>query len=192
MKRQIHINMLFVKILCTVIVGITCLSVALSTLNLFISKKVFVNNFSELQRKIFKQIDKEFYKFFSDVIEITSKANMSWAVREYLTTQNQTDEEEMKTIYYMQKHMKETKVDEHSELGVMLMGMNGKNYILNNARKDISAEAILQSEVAKKAMSNPGKLICEYEEKGYTDDQKNVPVLVMAKSLNYIYIDQRI
>ena len=81
--------------------------------------------------------------------------------------------------------MKETKVDEHSELGVMLMGMNGKNYILNNARKDISAEAILQSEVAKKAMSNPGKLICEYEEKGYTDDQKNVPVLVMAKSLNY-------
>lgn len=68
--------------------------------------------------------------------------------------------------------MKETKVDEHSELGVMLMGMNGKNYILNNARKDISAEAILQSEVAKKAMSNPGKLICEYEEKGYTDDQK--------------------
>lgn len=185
MKRQIHINMLFVKILCTVIVGITCLSVALSTLNLFISKKVFVNNFSESQRKIFKQIDKEFYKFFSDVIEITSKANMSWAVREYLTTQNQTDEEEMKTIYYMQKHMKETKVDEHSELGVMLMGMNGKNYILNNARKDISAEAILQSEVAKKAMSNPGKLICEYEEKGYTDDQKNVPVLVMAKSLNY-------
>ena len=30
----------------------------------------------------------------------------------------------------------------------------------------------MQSEVAKKAMSNPGKLICEYEEKGYTDDQK--------------------
>ena len=52
MKRQIHINMLFVKILCTVIVGITCLSVALSTLNLFISKKVFVNNFSESQSKI--------------------------------------------------------------------------------------------------------------------------------------------
>lgn len=99
----------------------------LELINLFISKKVFVNNFSESQRKIFKQIDKEFYKFFSDVIEITSKANMSWAVREYLTTQNQTDEEEMKTIYYMQKHMKETKVDEHSELGVMLMGMNGKN-----------------------------------------------------------------
>lgn len=48
MKRQIHINMLFVKILCTVIVGITCLSVALSTLNLFISKKVFVNNCSSL------------------------------------------------------------------------------------------------------------------------------------------------
>ena len=54
MKRQIHINMLFVKILCTVIVGITCLSVALSTLNLFISKKVFVNIFSRITAKNFQ------------------------------------------------------------------------------------------------------------------------------------------
>ena len=64
MKRQIHINMLFVKILCTVIVGITCLSVALSTLNLFISKKVFVNNFSESQRKFSSRLTKNFISFF--------------------------------------------------------------------------------------------------------------------------------
>lgn len=46
MKKKIHINSLFVKILCTVIIGIVCLSASLSMLNLFISKDVFAENFS--------------------------------------------------------------------------------------------------------------------------------------------------
>lgn len=64
MKKKIHINSLFVKILCTVIIGIVCLSASLSMLNLFISKDVFAENFSSSQQKAFKQIDNDFYDFF--------------------------------------------------------------------------------------------------------------------------------
>ena len=185
MKKKLHINSLFVKILCTVIVGIVCLSVTLSMLNLFISKDVFAENFSASQQKAFKQIDNDFYEFFSLITDVAVRANTSWAVREYLTVEDQEPEEEMKTIYYMQRHMKETRLDEHSELNVMLAGFHGKNYILNSSRKEMSLDEILKGTAAKKAMESPGKLICEYEEKGYTDNQKESPVLVMAKTLSY-------
>lgn len=64
MKKKIHINSLFVKIFSTVIIGIVCLSVSLSMLNLFISKEVFAESFSDSQQKAFKQIDSDFYDFF--------------------------------------------------------------------------------------------------------------------------------
>lgn len=34
-------------------------------------------------------------------------------------------------------------------------------------------------------MELPGKLVCEYEEGGYTNDQKGTPVMVMARTLSY-------
>lgn len=185
MKKKIHINSLFVKILCTVIIGIVCLSASLSMLNLFISKDVFAENFSASQQKAFKQIDNDFYEFFSLITDVATRASTSWAVHEYLTAENQEPEEEMKTIYYMQDHMNETRLDEHSELNVMLVGFNGKSHFLNSARREIPLDEILKGKAAKKAIANPDKLICEYEESGYTDNQKNSPVLVMAKVLSY-------
>lgn len=185
MKKKIHINSLFVKILCTVIIGIVCLSTSLSMLNLFISKDVFAENFSASQQKAFKQIDNDFYEFFSLITDVATRASTSWAVHEYLTAENQEPEEEMKTIYYMQDHMNETRLDEHSELNVMLVGFNGKSHFLNSARREIPLDEILKGKAAKKAIANPDKLICEYEESGYTDNQKNSPVLVMAKVLSY-------
>lgn len=185
MKKKIHINSLFVKILCTVIIGIVCLSASLSMLNLFISKDVFAENFSASQQKAFKQIDNDFYEFFSLITDVATRASTSWAVHEYLTAENQEPEEEMKTIYYMQDHMNETRLDEHSELNVMLVGFNGKSHFLNSARREISLDEILKGKAAKKAIENPDKLICEYEESGYTDNQKKSPVLVMAKVLSY-------
>lgn len=183
--KKIHINSLFVKILGTVTVGIICLSVALSTLNLLISKEVFVESFSEAQQKAFQQIDREFYDFFSVITNIATRADTSWAVREYLTAKEKSPEEEMKTIYYMQSHMKETRLDEHSELNVMLVGKNGKDYVLNDSSKEIPVREILEGDAARKAVESSGKMVCEYEESGYTNDQKGTPVMVMARSLSY-------
>lgn len=190
MKKKIHINSLFVKIFSTVIIGIVCLSVSLSMLNLFISKEVFAESFSDSQQKAFKQIDSDFYDFFSLVTDVATRANTSWAVREYLTAEYQTPEEEMKTIYYMQNHMNETRLGEHSELNVMLVGFNGKSHFVNSSKRNVPFDEILEGNAAKKALEHPDKLICEYEKGGYTDNQKNSPVLIMAKTLSYGEADQ--
>lgn len=176
---------LFVKIFITVIIGIICLSAALGGMNIFMSKEVFVDNYSASQEKVFLQIDKEMYQFFSDITQIAERADTSWAVREYLTEKDQTIKEEMKTIYHMKKHMKSVKVDEHNELGVMIFGSNDKSYIMKNSIQEVSSEEIMHSKAAVKAMKYPGKLVCEYEKHGYTDDQKDKPVLVMARTLDF-------
>ena len=176
---------LFVKILMTVIVGILCLSLSLGGMNLLLSKEMFADNYSDSQEKVFLQIDKELYEFFSDVTEIADQADRSWAVREYLTEESPSINDEMKTIYHMKEHMKSGKVEKNTELGVMLFGDNGKSYIMSNSVLDVPSERILLGRAAIRARENPGKLVCEYEERGYTDDQKSTPVLVMARTLDF-------
>lgn len=176
-------NSLFVKILVTVILGIVGLSLVLSSLNLALSKNVFYESFSESQRKIFVQMDEEFSQFFSVVSQIGIRASTSWAVRQYLTDEDGVNDE-FRTIYYMQEHLREKMAEEYNSLNVLLVGKNGKDYVINNARKTLSHDEILESDAAKKAEEHAGKLICEYEPQGYTDDQKE-PVLVMARTLSY-------
>ena len=100
MKKKIHINSLFVKILCTVIIGIVCLSASLSMLNLFISKDVFAENFSASQQKAFKQIDNDFYEFFSLITDVATRASTSWAVHEYLTAESRARRRNENDILY--------------------------------------------------------------------------------------------
>lgn len=184
-KRKLPFNRLSVKIILTVIIGIFCLAALLSVVNIAVSKDVFVENFSESQKKAFLQIDEGFYDLFSAAGEVAVRADTSWAVRQYLTEEDRTAREEMEAIYYMKVHLKETRLDEFRNLDAMILGMNGKSYLHNSAKRTVPVETILESRVVKNALKDPGKLVCEYAESGYTDDTKNVPVILIARTLDY-------
>lgn len=184
-KLQKYTNTLRTKILCTVIIGSCCLSIGLDVLNTSISKEVFVNSFAESQKKIFTRIDREFYDFFEAITEIITRVDTSWAIRQYLTVENKNTNDEMKTIFYLKRHLKETELDNYSSLSVWIVGKNGKNHLTNDARSCLTGKRMLKESVAQKAIKSPGTLVCEYVEHGYTDDTKNEPVVVMARTINY-------
>lgn len=184
MKKKIHINSLFFKTISTVIIGMIFLAVILSTINITMSKQVFVETFSESQEKIFNRIDWEFYTFYKDITNVVSRASVSTAIREYLLDSSQTDEEEISYILDMKRNLEDTSLADYSNLNVLFVGLNGKTYLHNSGDKlAVSVDEIIASDVMQSALENSSNLICEYLDKGFTDVMKQKPVIVFAKAL---------
>lgn len=186
MKREVHQNSLLFKIVCTVVGGIVCLAVLLGAINLSISKEVFVENFAQSQRKIFYQIDSEFYKFYSDMADIISDIGSSENMKEYLVREQADQIAEMDNRFHIDRQLKASKIPDYNQISVFIVGMNEKSFIYSSS--DVFAvpkEEILKSDVAQKVKRNPNKIICQYRKGGFTNVMKRVPVVIMAKALSY-------
>ena len=196
MKWRKIANTLMFKLVFAVALGILALVAALHLMNQSISENIFVETFSEAQQKIFNQIDRQFYQFYEDIWNISGTIASSESVRKYLAETDPASVNERRNIYYMQKEMEDTRLSHYTELNVLLVGTDGKSYIYNWTDKlAASAEDILKNSVTKRAGEEPGKLICEYQESGYSDVTKSDPVIVMAYAvhekeeiLGYLYI----
>lgn len=186
MKEKFHANSLLFKIVCTVVGGILCLAVILSFVNLTMSKQVFVDNFAELQRKIFYQIDDQFYEFYADIADIMTDVSSNKNLEAYITATSANEVEEMNTRYLLEKNLKETRIGDYSGLSAFVIGENEKSYMYSNSdRFFVPKREILDSDIAQCARQNENKIICKYVETGFTNVMKNTPVLVMAKAWSY-------
>lgn len=184
--KKFHANSLLVKILGTVIIGILCLAIVLSVVNITMSKSVFVENFSESQRKIFSQIDSDFYGFYQDIADIAVSISSNENMQTYLMQENQSAVEEMYTSYKLEEQLKNSKIADHNEISVFVLGKNEKSYIYSGS--DVFAvpkNRIWDSGVSNMARENAGKIICKYETGGFTNVMKGHPVIIMAKAWSY-------
>lgn len=182
MKRKL--NTLYVKIVLTVSIGMLCLAVVLSALNISASKQVYVQNFEASQEKIFQQIDTSIYNFFKDVAEINRKLNGSTAVKDYLTKDKWDSViEERGTLLNLQETLDSLPVDNFSQTELILIGINGCMINTSSSLFVEESKNILNTDVVKCAIENPKKLFCEYLEKGFTDVTKNYGVIVMTKAI---------
>lgn len=160
-----------------------CLAVALSVLNIKASQDVYVENFVESQKKIFRQIDENIYEFFKDVTTTTSAVSGSSSVREYLIRKSWGSSEEARNILDMKKFLQQQPFTQYSDMSLILAGKNGKTFSYNATRLMISGEELIETEVVQKALKNPKKIFCHYEKKGYTDVMKDYSVIIMAKAI---------
>lgn len=184
--KKLHTNSLLFKILGTVILGILCLAVVLSVVNITMSKTVFVDNFAESQRKIFNQIDSEFYEFYQDMADITSTFSRSENMQIYLKGEQADEVKEMNNRYRLEQQLKKSRITDYSEISVFVLGKNEKSYIYSSS--DVFAvpkSTIWDSDAARMAKENPKKIICRYEQAGFTNVMKSEPVVIMAKAWSY-------
>lgn len=184
--RKLHANSLLFKILSTVILGILCLAVVLSIVNITISKKVFVDNFAESQRKIFNQIDSDFYEFYQDMADITATVSGNENMRIYLMEEQSDEVKEMNNRYRLEQQLKQSRIADYNEISVFILGQDEKSYIYSGS--DVFAvpkSTIWDSDVALTARKNPKKIICRYEDAGFTNVMKSEPVVIMAKAWSY-------
>lgn len=184
--KGLHINSLLFKVVSTVVSGILILAVLLSIVNITISKRVFVDNFAESQRKIFNQIDREFYGFYGDMADIMTSVSSNQNMKTYLTKVQKDEALEMANRYRLRQQLDDSKVSDYTELSVFVLGKNEKSYMCS--RSDVFAadkETVWNSSVAQAAKENLNKIICKYQQAGFTNVTKSDPVIIMAKAWSY-------
>lgn len=183
MKRR-YMNSLFFRIVLTVIAGILCLVTVLGIFHINLSKRVFIDNFSKSQDKIFSQIDTEFYDFYEDIAGILQNICMNPMVVRYLQGTYSDHIEEWQTIQGMSEAVERTELAGHHEFGLLLVGNNGRSYIHSSPdRLAVSEETILGTEFAAKVEEHPRILESTYLGNGYTEITKDEPVIVFAKAI---------
>ncbi len=186
MVKKILVNSLMFKIITTVIIGILTLSISLSVVNLTISKRIFINNFADTQVKIFNQIDESYYKFYSDVVSIMETVGRNKDLKTYFTNEGKDTLFQMNNRFNIEQSVKKTTIYDYDNLRVFAINNNAKSYIFS--RSDmffINENDIWESDIAKNARENKGKIVCNFEEEGFTNVTKNTPVLIFAKAWSY-------
>ena len=186
MKKRIYANSLLFKIVLVVMAGIISFAILLSVMNIATAKQVFLNNYEELQRKIFHQIDSEFYKFNTDMAEIMGMIGTSQNLQVYFMEEQTDTILEMQNQYSIDRQFERSKIVEYDQIRVCILNKNGKSYIDSNSDMfAASKEEIWKSKAAESAKENLGKIICVYEEQGFTKVTQNSPVMIMAKAWSY-------
>lgn len=182
MKKKFHVNSLFFKIVCTALIGIVIISVMENIVNIMFSKSVFVNSFAESQEKIFDQIDSEFYDFYKDMTVILNDVSTSDAAEEYRHGSGSALEQ-MKQGYDLEQLVKSSRLDEYYQASFFLICKNQTSYLYRNTdRFTVEKQEILDSSVAAEAMADPGRIICRYQESGFSSVNSGEPVVIFAKA----------
>ncbi|WP_281725515.1 cache domain-containing sensor histidine kinase [Lachnoclostridium phocaeense] len=185
MEKKRPVGSLFFQIICTVILGTASLVIILSMINIRHSEEVFVKSFSESQEKIFDQIDQDFYNFYEDIAQITGVISQSQAFWDYMTDSFEDQIQEREDILAMQSLVEGTEFDEYAGLNLFVIGENKKTYIYNSSDKIFrDRQEILDSDIYRKAVENPTRLVSDYQEEGFTEITSQAPVVLFAKALN--------
>lgn len=183
--KKLHLNSTVVKILCTVILGIAFVSLAVSAIVINLSKNIFVNTYGKSQERVFQQVEKELNDNHEKLMEAANDIGSSWAFRLYFGDTGTDNLLAFQTVYQMQEDLGRA-LNKDTNASVMIIGMKGESYI-NRAEKIISpVEEILNEDITHRALSHPETIQYQYFPSGFTSTAKNGPALIGAKALVYL------
>lgn len=183
-EKKVYASSLFVRIVITVVIGIMCLAAALGAFHFHLSKKVFIDNFSKSQDKIFNQIDEEFYSFYERMIGILQKVTTDPMVIQYMKGTYEDAAQEWLNIQGMTNAIDHTELEDYPEFSLLLAGENGRSYIHSSPdRLAMTAEDIWDSPFGRRIRENPELFESTYLEGGYTETMQSAPVIVFARGI---------
>ena len=149
MRKKFYSNNLFISIISTVVIGVICLVIAIGTITITSSKETFLEVFSESQKKIFNQIDSEFYLFYRDMAEITKQVSESTYVKNYLSGEFENQLEERNCILELKRVIDNSVFGNYPDCSILLAGRNGRTYMYKGSELLImSADEIMQCSIS--------------------------------------------
>lgn len=186
-KNKLHVNSLLMKILCTVVGGIICVTIAISVIVIHISKDIFIDTFGQSQEKVFNQIEENLYDFHGDIVQITNAVDASWSFRLYLNSQKEQESQmAFRTIYQMKKHLATAIPSNIQDVSVLVVGFSGTSFLNSDELITTPVKDIQNSVITKKALESPDAIQYHYLDHGFTSTTKATPVIIATKVLNYV------
>lgn len=183
MRERLHINNLSTRILCTVLLGIFLAAFTVTVIVIHISKNIFVDTYGQSQERVFRQIEKDLNDFHENMVKTISSIDNSWALKLYLNDESGDSILSFRTIYQMQQDIDDAVGTKMDDIGILILGMNGKSYLNRDENLTTGRTEILEDPITAQALASPGKLYYALREEGFTATTKDFKVVIGVQAL---------
>lgn len=175
-------NSLFFKIMCAVVVGVICISIAISGVIINISRDIFEKSYIDSQQKIIERVYEKLYDFHRKSVETINSINSNRSVRLYFTEDNLSYNESFNNIYNMNTHIDSLFKENNYSYELLIAGLNGKTYLKNGLLYKEPID-LLEMEISKKSLEEKDTILYQYLNKGFTSTTQYEPVVIITKAL---------
>ena len=177
-------NSLAGRILAMVLLGISLIAVIVSTVVLSMSRKVFTETYGQSQEKVFSQVENELNDFHTSLRKMTDAIDSSWAFRLFLDSQEKSDNTQVfQNIYQMEQDLNAANATDIDRLSILVVGMNGVNYLSRTETVVLSNDQILTSAPVVRALKEPDSIHYTYSHGAYTMTSRYSDVIIASKAL---------
>ena len=184
MINRLRKNSLFFKIMCAVVGGVICISIAISGVIINISRDIFESSYIDSQQKIIERVYEKLYDFHRQSVETINSINSNRAVRLYFTEENLSYNESFNNIYNMKTQIKSLFKESEYSYDLLIAGLDGKTYLKEGLLYE-DAEDLLQMDISKSSLEQKDTILYQFLDKGFTSTTQNEPVVVITKALTF-------
>lgn len=182
-NSRLRKNSFFFKIMCAVVVGVVCISIAISSVIINMSRDIFEKSYIDSQQKIIERVYEKLYDFHRRSLETINSINSNRAVRLFFTDESLSYNDSFNNIYNMQSHIKSLFNDNNYSFDLLMVGLDGKTY-LKDELLNIEASELLEMDISKNTLENKDSILYQFLDKGFTSTTQNEPVILISKALN--------
>ncbi|MCM3173529.1 MULTISPECIES: sensor histidine kinase [Paenibacillus] len=153
---------LFPKLFLVMVVSIVLVSVLILWTTIHMSTNLFTDTFSITNSKVLSQIKTNFESFNDAVAAVTNNVAQSGAIRGFLSEGDADSISMAKSFYNMRETMNRVQtITESYEVGITIVGINGRSYSTNRAHLQMSVEELKQQPITTQAAESPSRLIID-------------------------------
>ncbi|PZD96677.1 hypothetical protein DNH61_05600 [Paenibacillus sambharensis] len=175
---------LFTKIFIVMVISIIAVSALTSLTTIRMSERLFMKTFSITNSKVLYQIKTSVESFNYSIVTAANNILQSGSIKSFLTEGESDSLTVAKTYYSMNQQMKriQSNVDAY-EVGITLVGMNGRNYATDRTYFTLSTEELKQHRLTLTTLLEPKRLMYQYYNEESAEGEGGEPLLVATKAL---------
>jgi len=151
---------LFPKLFLVMVVSIVLVSVLILWTTIHMSTNLFTETFSITNSKVLNQIKTNFESFNDAIAAVSNNVTQSGAIRGFLSEGDADSLTMAKSFYNMRETMDRIQsITESYEVGITIIGINGRSYSTNRAHLQMSVDELKQEPITMEAAETPSRLI---------------------------------
>ncbi|MEK4663809.1 sensor histidine kinase [Priestia sp. FSL H7-0729] len=151
---------LFPKLFLVMVISIVLVSVLILWTTIHMSTNLFTETFSITNSKVLNQIKTNFESFNEAIAAVSNNVTQSGAIRGFLSEGDADSLTMAKSFYNMRETMDRVQsITESYEVGITIIGINGRSYSTNRAHLQMSVDELKQEPITMEAAETPSRLI---------------------------------
>ncbi|MEK3707641.1 sensor histidine kinase [Paenibacillus sp. FSL R7-0198] len=151
---------LFPKLFLVMVVSIVLVAVLILWTTIHMSTNLFTETFSITNSKVLNQIKTNFESFNEAIAAVSNNVTQSGSIRGFLSEGDADSLTMAKSFYNMRETMDRIQsITESYEVGITIIGINGRSYSTNRAHLQLSVDELKQEPITMEAAETPSRLI---------------------------------